>query len=265
MPEIRGSEWVLVGPLAFKACVGRLLASGVGSIPTRSRHSRGGTAVSVGSGVPPSSLPWRQARRGIALLLAAGLAAGSAGAIGAHDPDPPAEAPMLRIEAPMPAAVRDSTARAVVPDSVRAAPGGLNSPTAVMARSLLFPGWGQAKNHAWLKAILVAGVEGAFLERIAYEDRMADRNAALAGARVADDPRRGAYDRAAERHREHRRDFIWWTGLWVFLAMGDAYTDAHLKHFDVSLQEDAPSGDRSDAAPGVVGGLRIQVGLVAHW
>lgn len=164
------------------------------------------------------------------------------------------------------AAEPDTTAvRQAAPDSTLAAPGVLHSPTAVMARSLLFPGWGQAKNRAWWKAIIVAGVEGAFLERIAFEDRMADRNAALAAARASDDPRRGAYDRAAERHREHRRDFIWWTGLWVFLAMGDAYTDAHLKAFDVRLQEEPIPADQSDARPGSAAGLRIQVGLVAHW
>jgi hypothetical protein len=191
---------------------------------------------------------------------------GRAGASGLSDPASPAGPPVLRIEAPAGHVTPDTTAAAgEVPDSTLATRGGLNSPTAVMARSLIFPGWGQAKNHAWLKAIVVAGVEGAFLERIAYENRMADRYAALANAYATDDPRRVAFDQGIERHRHHRRDFTWWTGLWVFLAMGDAYTDAHLRHFDVRLQEDSSSGDRSDATPGAVGNLRIQIGLVAHW
>jgi hypothetical protein len=47
--------------------------------------------------------------------------------------------------------------------------------------------------------------------------------------------------------------------------MGDAYTDAHLKHFDVRLQEDPSSGDRSDATPRAAGSPRVQIGLVARW
>lgn len=266
MPDIRGSEWVLVGPLAFKACVGRLSASGVGSIPTRSRHSWGGTAGSHGSGGPPHSRLRLRASIGTAIGVAAILVTGRAGAIGAGDPASPAEPSVLRIEAPAGSAAPDTVAAAgEVPDSTLATRGGLDSPTAVMARSLVFPGWGQAKNRSWLKAIVVAGVEGAFLERIAYENRMADRYAALADAYAADDPLRVPFDQGVERHRNHRRDFVWWTGLWVFLAMGDAYTDAHLKHFDVRLQEDPPSGDRGDAAPGAAGSLRVQIGLVAHW
>ena len=248
MPEIFGSEWVLVGPLAFKACVGRLLASGVGSIPTRSRHLRGGTIGTFGSGVP-SRLP-RVRRIGCGMAIAVWL-----GWIGAGAVAPVASAG----EATRP---QDKPAEA---DSVLATPRGLDSPTAVMARSLLVPGWGQAKNGAWWKAILVAGIEGAFLERIAYEDRMADRYAARASGYDRDDPRRVPWDLGAQRHRNHRRDFIWWTGICVFLSMGDAYTDAHLKHFDVRLDPDeatpAPGGGESDAN----GGLRLQIGFVTHW
>jgi hypothetical protein len=222
--------------------------------------------VSHGSGVPPHSHARRRARIGTAIGIAAILLTGKAGATGARDPASPAEQPVLRIEVPAEQATADTTAAAGgVPDSTLGALSGLNSPTAVMARSLIIPGWGQAKNRAWVKAIVVAGVEGAFLERIAYESRMANRYAALADAYATDDPLRVPLDQGVERHRNHRRDFVWWTGLWVFLAMGDAYTDAHLKHFDVRLQEDPSPGDRSDATPGEAGRLRIQVGLVAHW
>jgi hypothetical protein len=216
--------------------------------------------------VPPHSHLRQRACIGSAIAIAAVLSTGRAGATGVSGPASLAEPPVLRIETPAGDVSPDTTAAAgEVPDSTLAAPGGLDSPTAVMARSLLFPGWGQAKNRAWLKAILVAGVEWAFLERIAYEDRMADRYAALADDYAPDDPLRVPYDQGVERHLNHRRDFIWWTALWVFVAMGDAYTDAHLKHFDVRLQEDPSSGDRSDATPRAAGSPRVQIGLVARW
>jgi hypothetical protein len=160
----------------------------------------------------------------------------------------------------------DSTAAAAaVPDSTLAAPRGFDSPTAVMFRSLLIPGWGQAKNGAWLKAILVAGIEGAFLERIAFEDRMAHRFASHAATFAPDDPDRDSWDAGVLRHRNHRRDFIWWTSLFVFLSMGDAYTDAHLKRFDVRLQDETPPPDPGSGASVGPGRQGLQIAIETRW
>jgi hypothetical protein len=131
-----------------------------------------------------------------------------------------------------------------------------------MARSLLVPGWGQAKNGAWWKAILVAGLEGAFLERIAYENRMAHRYDALIAGRAADDPDLPMLEAGARRHRSHRRDFVWWTSMLVILSMGDAYADAHLRRFDVRVQDD---GDDQAGAPGRGAAPRVEVGLAWRW
>src|ERR1043166_5441548 len=48
-------------------------------------------------------------------------------------------------------------------------------PRFVMARSLLVPGWGQLHNHAWWKAVLVAGVEGVLGTRIVQDQRALNR------------------------------------------------------------------------------------------
>ena len=129
-------------------------------------------------------------------------------------------------------------------------PRGFDRPTWVMARSLVVPGWGQLKNGAWWKAILVAGIEGALVERLCFEDRLAGAFRRRA-ERV--DPESEAFARLdwkAEKHRRHRRDFIWWTSLFVLLSMGDAYVDAHLKRFDVELQIEpgaVPTGSEAQA------------------
>jgi hypothetical protein len=131
---------------------------------------------------------------------------------------------------------------------------GLDAPTAVMARSLLFPGWGQAKNGMWVKAVAVAAIETSLLERVFFEDRIARRYGTLAERLPVDDPARVPYDQGLARHRAHRRDFIWWTSLFALLSMGDAYVDAHLKRFDVRLQDSAsPSGPP--------GGVRLEISL----
>ena len=137
-----------------------------------------------------------------------------------------------------------------------------DAPTWVMLRSLLVPGWGQAKNGAWLKALLVAGIEGAFVERLAFENRIGDRDLKRAYTFAPDSPERASWERRAERHRDRRRDFIWWTSMFVFLSMGDAYTDAHLKHFDVRLQDESAEGGEDSGAGG---GTGIRVGYVTRW
>ncbi|MFH1144368.1 MAG: DUF5683 domain-containing protein [Candidatus Eisenbacteria bacterium] len=137
---------------------------------------------------------------------------------------------------------------------------GLNSPTFVMLRSLLIPGWGQMKNGAWLKAFVVAGIESALLERLYFEDRVSDESASKAAQFAPGTDERARYDWKAEKHDRHRRDFIWWSALFVALSMGDAYVDAHLKRFDVRIQTETPEA----ALPGGAGatpGIAVQVGL----
>ncbi|MCK4303381.1 MAG: hypothetical protein KAY24_04020 [Candidatus Eisenbacteria sp.] len=135
--------------------------------------------------------------------------------------------------------------------------GRFDTPTWVALRSLVMPGWGQAKNGAWLKALLVAGVEMAFIERLVFENRMVHeyRDKALA------DPSEAAfYQMKTERHESHRRDFIWWTSFLVALAMGDAYVDAHLHDFDVRLQAE-PSIEPGGQDESVGLAVRVSLGL----
>lgn len=95
------------------------------------------------------------------------------------------------------------------------------SPTGVMFRSLVVPGWGQATNHAWVKAVLVAGGETVLITSIVQDTHQ------LQSLDVTDPQYGVIYD--------HRQRNAWWLGGLVFLSMVDAYVDAHLKGFDVQL------------------------------
>ncbi|MBD3235690.1 MAG: hypothetical protein GF330_03190, partial [Candidatus Eisenbacteria bacterium] len=103
-------------------------------------------------------------------------------------------------------------------DSLRVG-SGWDAPTWVMVRSFLVPGWGQAKNGAWLKALFCAAVGAAFYERLYFEDRMVSEYREKMHA--AEDPYLASVLAGkVERHRGHRRDFIWWTGLFLALCGG---------------------------------------------
>lgn len=112
---------------------------------------------------------------------------------------------------------------------------GFDRPVWVMLRSVAVPGWGQAKNGAWLKAALFAGAEGAFIAGIVDEGRLAD----AASRRAKEEPDLAiAWEGRAEDHRARRKDYIWWGAFTVLLSMGDAYVDAHLKGFKAEFRPD---------------------------
>lgn len=140
--------------------------------------------------------------------------------------------------------------------------GRFDAPTWVMFRSLAFPGWGQAKNGTWLKALIVAGIEVAFIERLVYENRMVHEYRDKAAACPPEsDEKADYYRQKQERHESHRRDFIWWTSLFVLLSMGDAYVDAHLRAFDVRLQAEPEVGEGDGDGESAALSLRISLAL----
>lgn len=102
-------------------------------------------------------------------------------------------------------------------------------------RSVAVPGWGQAKNGAWIKAAIFAGAEGAFIAGIVDEGRRADDAAALAKSQPEFEE---YWEARAEDHRARRKDYIWWGAFSVLLSMGDAYVDAHLKGFKAEFRPD---------------------------
>ena len=233
-----GSEWVLVGSRAFKACVGRLARPRwvrFPHVPASFKGASFGEAPLLGSRLWTERMLRRRAHAAAALLAIWLIV----------PPIAQAQEAMDEGTGRPPAGLSEATA------------GPFDAPTWVALRSLVIPGWGQAKNGAWLKALFVAGVQIAFIERLVFENRMVHeyRDKAL------DDPSEAAfYKMKAERHESHRRDFIWWTSLWVALSMGDAYVDAHLRDFDVRLQAE-PSTEPGGGDESVGLAVRVSLGL----
>jgi hypothetical protein len=164
---------------------------------------------------------------------------------------------------PAPPVVPEAAEPAAEADTTDASPRGFDSPSWVMARSALFPGWGQAKNGAWWKALLVAGLESAFLERLYYEDRMTGIYRARAAATPVVSDEHAFWDAKTRRHIGHRRNFTWWTGLLIAVSVADAYVDAHLRGFNVRL-EGAPE-ETGAPVPGQRGAKGVSIALSFAW
>jgi hypothetical protein len=158
-------------------------------------------------------------------------------------------------------------ARAAAPaDS--AGRGWSEQPRAVMLRSLLVPGWGQAHNRAWFKAALIGGAEAALGWAVVGDQRelgrLRDRVEGLEGAGDA-----AAYTTAVNEYNARLDDSVgrqWLLAFVVGYALVDAYVDAHFRGFDIEFQHDPalPEGvppARPTAPAGRPEGARTRLAL----
>jgi hypothetical protein len=121
-----------------------------------------------------------------------------------------------------------------------------------MLRSAVVPGWGQWHNHARIKALAVAGVEGWIVGGIFADQRAMNRLLREANDAQADGDSLG-YNRAAFEYNSRLDGFV--GGQWLLAgvlayALVDAYVDAHFRTFDIDFRND-PALPR-DAAPELV-------------
>ncbi len=136
----------------------------------------------------------------------------------------------------------------VAPDSVRLVArafgfkpaGRFEAPRWVMIRSVLVPGWGQLHNGSWLKALAVAGGEGALGYNMLKDVNELDRlNAQVHAARVANDAEAELV--AVTAYNDRQSALVgrqWLLGGVLVYAMVDAYVDAHFRHFDFEFKHD---------------------------
>ncbi len=157
---------------AGSARLALLLALAVAAVPAVAARAAGAPvdslarpASTVADSVPhPASAPLDTLGRAVTPPGGAPVAADSLAGRAAPPPAAPATADtMVRRRG----RIRERTAS---PDTAETAPRGfLAAPRWVMMRSLLFPGWGQLQNHAWLKAALLGGTDG-YLRVRAFQD-----------------------------------------------------------------------------------------------
>jgi hypothetical protein len=149
------------------------------------------------------------------------------------------------------AAVPDTAGdRGAAPDSARLRlrraetrathPSRFAPPRWVMLRSLAIPGWGQAYNGAWVKAGVVAAVEGTLIWKVVDDQQALNRL-----ARDVDRARAGGdleLESAAVGAYNHRLDAAstrqYLLGVTVLYALVDAYVDAHFRNFKIEFETD---------------------------
>ena len=213
----------------FKSFCWASSASGVGSIPTRSRHRGAGTA----------SL----ARLTGFMLLWANLFASPVHALEASSADSTRASRLATLSLDSTrTSLADSAHAAVVPlvkpPRRRGAAGdtlaggiGRSAPSRVMFRSLLVPGWGQIYNRKWWKAGIAISGQGALLGTYIVQDHLVrTRTDATARAQAID----------------ARQAALWFYAGAALVSMIDAYVDAHLFTFG---KEFAPVEVRLTPAP----------------
>jgi uncharacterized protein DUF5683 len=181
---------------------------------------------------------------GLAAALALAACAGVGGAQGAVGSRP-------ALHAITDGAIHDSSgARGAARDSggtrtgrggaAAAKPSRFAQPRWVMLRSLVVPGWGQAYNGAWVKAGVVAAVEGVLIAKVVDDQGALNR---LAGdvnrARALGDLELESTEVAAYNHRlESASTRQYLLGVTVLYALVDAYVDAHFKNFKIEFETD---------------------------
>ncbi len=110
-----------------------------------------------------------------------------------------------------------------------------------LLRSVAVPGWGQFYNRKYVKSAIVFGAESFFIVKsIQWWKKTEDQYDLVTQTESGRD------FTTYLNYRDRRNDYLWLTGLSVFISMFDAYVDAHLSGFDVDLTPDF-EGDKSGA------------------
>lgn len=100
-------------------------------------------------------------------------------------------------------------------------------PTIGLLKSAVLPGWGQLGNRAYIKAGVFATLQAWFvLSAVHYGSAAADYRARWNDA--TDPSNRNDYYGLYQDHRDDRNKFTWFAVINSFVAMFDAFVDAHL-------------------------------------
>ncbi|MDD4051379.1 MAG: DUF5683 domain-containing protein [candidate division Zixibacteria bacterium] len=106
------------------------------------------------------------------------------------------------------------------------------SPTIIMFKSVVFPGWGQWSNHKYIKAGAVFVIESYFIYKyIHFAGKASDWRDRWQAIPVTETTQREAAFVQYADYRDSRNSNLWATGITIFLSMFDAYVDAHLRDF----------------------------------
>jgi len=110
------------------------------------------------------------------------------------------------------------------------------NPTVALFKSMVIPGWGQLGNRSYFKAVLFAGLDAWFIgSSIHYGRQAGDFRDMFENAVDIND--RNDYHALYDDRRGARNKFRWFAIIVSFVAMFDAYVDAHLSGFPGAVDE----------------------------
>lgn len=111
------------------------------------------------------------------------------------------------------------------------------NPTVALFKSMAVPGWGQAANGRYYKAVLFFGMDAFFIaSALHHGSKASDYRSQYEQAELIDT--RNAYYDLYEDSRTDRNKFTWYAVITTFIAMFDAYVDAHLSGFPAERSPD---------------------------
>lgn len=128
-------------------------------------------------------------------------------------------------------------------------------PTTALFKSMFVPGWGQFRNRRYIKAVIFAGLDAWFIASAIKYARQASDFREQFEASTDVETRLEYYDLYLNR-KDQRNKFTWFAGIVTFVAMFDAYVDAHLSGYPRKTDE---GGLSLDFAPTSEGGFLASV------
>lgn len=106
------------------------------------------------------------------------------------------------------------------------------NPYRAMLYSAVLPGGGQLYNQAYVKAVVVAGLQGYLVATAVHHNDRKQHYQDLMNNSVIGDQDYLIYKQQRDSYRDDLRSDYWWMGTVLVLSVADAFVDAHLYNFD---------------------------------
>jgi hypothetical protein len=123
----------------------------------------------------------------------------------------------------------------VAQDKKTVVPEKKQNPYKAMLLSAVLPGGGQVYNHAYVKAVVVIGVQAYFVNSAIgnYNKMEHYRSIMNDGSTLENALNRQQRDN----YRNDLKSDYWWIGTTLFLSVADAFVDAHLYNFKAEKEK----------------------------
>lgn len=127
------------------------------------------------------------------------------------------------------------------------------NPTKALLKSMVLPGWGQLGNKKYVKAVLFAGFDAWMVLSALHYGRQASDYRDQYNNATEISLKNEYYGLYLDR-KDERNKFTWFAVITSFIAMFDAYVDAHLSGYPKALEQQQLS---VDVIPDEKGGSKL--------